>query len=118
MSLLNKEVYTVGFDSLIYDNSHTVDGAVVMVAVPAGGEGIIKKGQVIDFADGSYSVHKEGGMPSVIAAEDTEYAEGDAEVAVQVYTSGAFRAERIIYGPGLITDTDTALLRTQNIYLK
>lgn len=117
MSLLNKEVYTVGFDSLIYDNSHLADGTVAMVTVPKDQAGTIKKGQVIDVADGVYSIHASGGEPSVVAAESAEYTADDTEVAVEVYTSGALREGMIVCDPEL-TAEEIELLRTKNIYLK
>jgi len=117
MAVLNREAYTVGFDSLIYDNSHPADGTVVMVTVSEGTKGTVKKGQVIDFADGAYSIHAAGGEPGVIAEESVEYGEEDTEVAVQAYTGGTLRRAMIVCDPEL-TDAEIETLRTKNIYLK
>ncbi|MCM1045629.1 MAG: hypothetical protein NC417_08975 [Candidatus Gastranaerophilales bacterium] len=118
MSLLNKEAYAMGKDKLVYDAKHPIDGAAVRVAISADGSGEIKRGQVLDCADGVYRVHAEGGTVSVIAAEDTSYSPSDdTEITVAVYTSGTFRASEVIADPEL-TAGDVEVFRAKGIYLK
>lgn len=117
MSLLNKELYKVGFDSLIYDNSHQVDGGVVRINVPAETEGVLVKGQLIDYANGEYNIHTNDGKPCVVVAEDTPYAKEDQSIPAQVYTSGTLCANKIVCDPELSVK-DYEELKSKNIYLK
>lgn len=117
MALLNKQAYAVERDRLVYDAKHPVDGAAVPVKITAEEDGVIKRGQVLDCADGEYSVHAANGEASVIVAEDTDYAADDTEITVSVYISGSFRASEVIADPEL-TAGDMEALRGKGIYLK
>lgn len=117
MSLLNRQAYAMEKDRLVYDAKHPKDAAAVRVAVSGESGGVIRRGQVLDFADGVYSIHAAGGTASVIAAEDTVYAQGDTEATVAVYTSGSFRASEVTADVEL-TVQDTEALRGNGIYLK
>jgi hypothetical protein len=115
MALLNREAYTVEKDKLVYDGKHPFDVANVPVKVTADTTGTIQRGEVLDYADGAYSAHAEGGTPSAIVAETTEYAADDTEIVVTVYTSGTFRTSEVT--PELTT-ADVEALRGKGIYLK
>lgn len=119
MSLLNKEAYTVTPDKLIYDSKHPIDSDAIAVSLGEGAasDGTISRGQVIDVSSGTYSVHANGGTPSAIAAEDTDYAEGATSVIVPVYTSGSFRESEVIADPAL-TEQNIETLRDKGIFLK
>lgn len=114
---LNKAAYEVEKDNLVYDGSHPFDGATVKVTVPTESVGIIRRGQVLDFADGTYSLHAESGTTSAIVSVSTPYAEDDTEVIVPVYFSGTFRKSACITDVEL-TVTDVEALRSKGIYLK
>lgn len=117
MSLLNKPIYEVDKDRLIYDAKHPIDAIIVQVSVPENTAGTIKRGQVIDHADGVYSIHASEGTPSMIAAEETSYAADDTSVPVTVYISGNFRASEVIADPEMTTE-DMEALRGKGICLK
>lgn len=114
--MLNREAYTMEKDKLVYDLSHPRDAKNVSITAPEGG-GIIKRGQVIDYKDGQYAIHSSGGVAAAIAAEDTPYADGDTEITVAVYISGAFRKPACISSIELET-SDIENLRSRGIYLK
>ena len=117
MSLLNKVAYAVMNDKLIYDGIHPIDGGAVEVKTPEGTGGI-KRGQIIDVtADGEYVLHADKGTPSVIAAENVEYAEDEDTVTVPIYISGTFRKSEVISDVEL-TAGDLETLRSKSIYLK
>lgn len=117
MTLLNKMAYTVEKDRLVCDGKHPIDATAVQVTVESDTDGVLKRGQLLDFENEVYSIHAEGGTPSVIVAEDAEYASDDAEVTAAVYVSGTFRAGEIISEPE-ITVADIENLRSRGIYLK
>ena len=112
---VNNEVYTLEKDSLVYDTSHPRDAKNITLA--SSGAGVIKRGQVVDYADGAYTLHTEGGVAAGIVAADTAYTAEDTEITVPVYISGTFRASACISGEGLTT-ADTENLRSKGIYLK
>lgn len=114
--MLNREVYTMEKDKLVYDLSHPRDAKNVSVTVPEG-EGIIKRGQVIDYKDGQYAVHASGGVAAAIIAEDTIYTDGDTEITAAVYISGTFRSSACISDTELAA-ADIENLRSKGIYLK
>lgn len=115
MRQLNKEAYEVTKDSLIYDSRHPIDAVNVTVEVTDAG--MLLRGQVLDFADGKYSIHKSGGTVSVIVAENTAYTAEDTTVAVPAYTSGTFRMSACITEDEL-SETDIETFRSKGIYLK
>lgn len=119
MSELNKEVFTVEPDSLIYDGKHPIDCDAVKITLSGGalGGGTIKRGQVIDENAGAYDIHAENGTPSVVAAEDTAYDEEAETVVVPVYTSGTLRKSKLVAEPEL-TEADAETLREKGIFLK
>jgi hypothetical protein len=114
---LNQQAYEVKADSLVYDGSHPLDGDVYEVDVPGNAAGVIVKGQVIDIKDGGYEIHKSGGTPAAVAAEDTDYEGTEGKIPVEVYTHGALRWSMIVADPEL-TDTDLETLREKGIVLK
>ncbi len=114
--VLNKEVYVAEKDNLIYDMSHPKDAKLVPVSLPEGA-GEVKRGQVIDYADGKYTIHASGGFAAAIAAETIKYAESDTEMPVPVYTSGTFRTSACVSDAELAT-VDIENLRSKGIYLK
>ncbi|RKI24666.1 hypothetical protein D7V82_14665 [bacterium 1xD8-6] len=114
---LNQKAYSVEPDNLIYGHSHPVDADNATVSVPEGTAGVLARGQVLDFSEGAYMPHAEGGKASVIVAEDTAYAEDNTEVTVPVYISGCFRKSACIAGTDL-TVSDEEELRAKGIYLK
>lgn len=117
MSLLNKQAYVMEKDKLVYDARHPIDAAAVQVTVTSDEGGEVKRGQLLDYSDGEYSIHSEGGEASVIVAEDTSYESDDSEITVAVYISGTFRTSEVIADPD-ITDADIETLRGKGIYLK
>lgn len=117
MALLSRQAYEVEKDKLVYDAKHPIDTKVVQVSITANEAGIIKRGQVIDCADGVYSIHAAAGEVSVIAEEDTSYAADDTEIAVPVYITGSFRASEVIVAPEL-TAADIETFRSKGIILK
>ena len=117
MALLNKKAYAVEKDRLVYDAKHPIDASAIQVKITADKEGVIKRGQVLDFAGGDYSVHAADGEVSVIVAEDAEYAADDTEITVAVYITGTFRASEVISEPEL-TAGDIEVFRGKGIYLK
>lgn len=117
MSLLNRPAYAVEKDKLIYDAKHPIDAGTVQLTIIADTNGVIRRGQLLDCADGVYSIHAAGGEASVIVAEDTSYASDDTEITVVVYSSGTFRASEIIADPE-IEAADVETLRGKGIYLK
>ncbi len=119
MSILNSPAYTVGKDKLIYDGTYPIDGNAIVLTITADADGVIKRGNVIDFDKDSeeYSPHKEGGVPNCIAAENTEYTAEDTVVVVPIYISGTFRTSAIIADPEL-KEADREALRSVGIHLK
>ena len=119
MSILNSPAYTVGKDKLIYDGTYPIDGNAIVLTITADADGVIKRGNVIDFDKDSeeYSLHKEGGVPSCIVADDTEYSAEDTAVVVPSYISGTFRASEVIADPEL-NEADVETLRSVGIHLK
>lgn len=117
MGLMNRDAYSVQHDRLIYDGKIPIDIKNIVVSITASTNGVIKRGQVIDVAAGTFSLHAASGAPSCIAAQDTEYAADDSEVVVPCYISGNFHTGGVIADPAL-TDTDVETLRTKNIILK
>lgn len=114
---LNNEVYEVKKDNLVYDSSHPIDARDVTVTVPLESVGTLRRGQVLDVAEGNYTIHAEGGSVSVIVAESTPYAADDTSVVVPVYLSGAFRKSACVTDVEL-TDGDVEAFRSKGIYLK
>lgn len=116
---MNKTAYKVEGDRLLYDNSHPFDARNVLIVVPEGSSGTLKRGQVLDFdsAEGRFSVHAAKGTVSCILAEDAAYAEDDTDVIAAVYMSGAFRKSACVTDAEL-TEADVEVLRSKGIYLK
>lgn len=116
---MNREVYEVGQDDLLYDSSHQRDASNVNLKVPAGKAGTLKKGQIIDFVASTkeYESHVESGSASCILTQDTEYAADDTTVVATVYISGSFRKSKVVTDVAL-TDVDIETLRSKGIYLK
>ncbi|MFG6330042.1 MAG: hypothetical protein K1W06_11350 [Lachnospiraceae bacterium] len=112
---LNNEVYKMEKDNLVYDMSHPLDAKNITIALE--GEGVVKRGQVICYADGAYTLHSAGGVAAGIVAEDTPYTAEDTEITVPVYISGTFRTSACISGVEL-TMADIENLRSKGIYLK
>ncbi len=117
MSSLNNIAYTVEKDKLVYDMKHPIDATAVQVAIESCANGVLKRGQLLDFDNDAYSIHSESGTPSAIVARDATYTSDDTEVVVAVYTSGSFRASEVISDPE-ITIADIEGLRSKGIYLK
>lgn len=117
MGLMNREAYEVKTDSLIYDGRHPVDARNVQVSITPTTDGMIRKGQVIDEADGVFSLHAQSGTPSCIAAGNVSYAADDTDVIVPCYISGTFHAKKVIAEQEL-TAADAEMLRTKGIILK
>lgn len=117
MSLLNKQVYAMEKDKLVYDAKHPVDVKAVQVTITANEAGKLKRGQLLDCTAGEYSVHEEDGDASAIVAETTSYSSDDTAVTAVVYISGTFRTCEVIADPE-ITDKDIEALRGKGIYLK
>lgn len=117
MTELNKTAYEIEKDKLIYDSKHPVDVANVEVTLPGTAAGDIERGQLLDAADGVYTIHDENGEPSAIVAEPTSYAEDDTSIVATVYTSGSFRQSEVIASPK-ITAAHIDVLRCKGIYLK
>lgn len=117
MALLNKQAYVMEKDKLVYDAKHPIDVAAVQVKITAEKSGVVKRGQILDCADGVYSVHVKDGKVSVIVAEDTSFAADDTEITVVVYVSGTFRISEVISDSEL-TEGDIEALRGNGIYLK
>lgn len=117
MSLMNKDAYNMQPEHLIYDGKHPVDAKNIVVAITPTADGVIRRGQVIDAADGAYALHAKSGTPSCIAAADVEYAADDTDVIVPCYITGTFHADAVIADPEL-TDADKETLRTRGMILK
>ncbi len=117
MKQMNKEVYNVEPDGLIYDFCRPVDAININVTLEAGKGGILKRGQLIDFADGSYTPHQADGAANCIVSDDTVYTATDNSVVVSVYICGNFRTDRVISDVDL-TETDIDNLRIHGILLK
>lgn len=119
MSILNSHAYAVKKDKLVYDATYPIDADAVQVTISADAGGVIRRGTILDFdqAKEEYTLHEQGGTPSRIVAEDTEYETGDTEVIVPTYAGGTFRASEIHSDPYL-TETDIEALRGVGIHLK
>lgn len=117
MGLMNKDAYSVQPDRLVYDGRQPVDARNVVVSITSEEDGVIKRGQVIDEAEGVYKLHAEAGVPSCIAAEDVEYASDDTDVIVPCYISGTYHADAVIASPEL-TESNMETLRAKGIILK
>lgn len=117
MGLMNKDAYSVQPDRLVYDGRQPVDARNVVVSVTSEEDGVIRKGQVIDEAEGIYKLHAAGGAPSCIAAEDVEYAADDTDVIVPCYITGTYHADAVTASPEL-TESDMETLRAKGIILK
>lgn len=119
--LLNKESYEVGYNDLIYDGSHPVDGTAVTVTLSsaATADGSISAGQVIDWdsTDDEYGLHAASGNVFGIVSEDTEYEAGDTEVVCAVYTTGTIRLSKVVTDVDL-TSSDIETFREKGIFLK
>lgn len=116
-NLLNRKVAEVVPDRLVYDTKHPIDGTNVVIDLDGSSDGVLKRGQIIDYDGESCQVHAENGKVSYIVAADTLYSTEDTEVVVQVYTSGSFRLDACIADP-VLTDTDLDNFRALGIYLK
>ena len=118
-SILNRPAYTVEKDRLIYDGTYPIDGDAVPVTITADTDGVIKRGTIIDFDETTrkYTIHKEGGTPNRIAAEDTEYVASDTVVIVPNYAGGTFRTSEVAADPEL-TGVDIEALRGVGISTK
>ncbi len=117
MALLNKEAYVATPDNLIYDSKHPIDAENLEVTLDVSAAGTVKRGQIIDVSSGAYSIHANGGTPSAVVAEDTDYAADDTKVVVPCFVSGTFRLSEIIADPDL-TEANLELLRSKGIFLK
>lgn len=115
--LLNGEAYEVNADRLVYDMSHPLDAANATCTPPENEAGEFRRGEVMDFKDGKFVRHTDGGDAAVIVAETTPYAADDLDVIVPVYVSGTFRESEVISGVSL-SSGDREKLRGKNIYLK
>lgn len=115
--IMNKEVYEVSQDRLIYDASHPLDAAVVTFHTPDGAEGCLKRGEVLDYSEGKYVKHTSEGKPGAIVAENASYAADDTDISVTVYISGTFRHAECISDVAL-EEKDVVELRSNGIYLK
>ena len=117
MNRINNEVYNVEPDGLIYDFCRPVDAKNINVTLTAKASGVLKRGQLIDFADGSYTPHQAGGAANCIVSDDVAYSASDSSIVVSVYICGNFRTDRIISDEDL-TETDIDNLRIHGILLK
>lgn len=119
MSLLNKEAYELKGDGLIYDYYGLIDGKTLTVSLDGTTAGVLKRGQLIDFdaSTGTYKKHVSGGVANCIVEHDIEFATGEKEIVVSVYTGGNFRTSKVI-SDSEITVTDKENLRSKNIILK
>lgn len=119
MRALNNQAYVIEKDKLIYDGTYPIDGDAVPVVITADTDGVIRRGTIIDFnrESGEYTIHKEGGIPNRIVAEDAEYAAEDTAVVVSTYAGGTFRTSEIIAEPDL-GEADIETLRGLGIHLK
>ncbi len=117
MEQLNKEAYRMEPNSLIYDFHRPIDAKNIVIGLTAGKEGVLKRGQLIDFADGTYTLHTEGGVANCLVSDDVSYTAADTEVVASVYISGNFRANKVITDVEL-TETDADNLRIHGICLK
>lgn len=116
MTMLNKMAYVVEKDKLIYDFSHPLDGMNFTVKIEADTNGVIQRGELLDIAeDGTYTVHKEAGVPCAIVSENAEYAADDTEIIVSAYISGTFRKSEI---KAELDTAEVEELRSKGIYLK
>ena len=113
---LNQETYEVNKDNLIHDYLRIIDAKNVTVHVETGG-GTIKRGQIIDFSEGKFKLHKDGGTANCICAADTTYTADETEVIVSVYISGNYRKAYCISDVDL-NETDVENLRSSGIILK
>lgn len=117
MQQLNTEGYSVGTDNLIAGNSQHISGRVVEIAVSAGTVTKIKRGQVIDVANGVYALHAKSGTPAAIVATTIAVEASETKVPVEVYESGEFN-EMALISAEAITAADKETLREKNIILK
>lgn len=117
MTRLNKDAYDVGYNSLIYDYLRPIDAKNIVVTLSGEKAGVLKRGQIIDFADETYTPHADGGAANCLVSDDVSYKEGDTEVVVSVYINGDYRASKVITDVEL-TETDMDNLRIHGIILK
>lgn len=117
MKRLNEEAYRMEPNALIYDFHRPIDAKNVVVKLPEGKAGVLKRGQLIDFVDGEYTPHAEDGVANCLVSDDVSYTETDTEAVVSVYISGNFRANKVITEAEL-TETDADNLRIHGICLK
>lgn len=117
MKTLNDEAYRMEPNPLIYDFYRQIDAKNVVIKLPGGKTGVLKRGQLIDFADGEYSIHAENGVANCLVSDDVYYADTDTEVVASVYISGNFRKNKVITDAEL-TETDADNLRIHGICLK
>lgn len=117
MGDLNKKAYDCATDNLISDIKHAVDIRAFPISLTAGSKGIIKRGQVIDIADGKFKMHESGGKVNCIVAEGTEYSETDDNVICPVYITGDFNMSALISEVEL-TDNDIEVFRGLGIFVK
>lgn len=117
MRELNREAYRMEPNPLIYDFYRQIDAKNVVIKLTDAKAGVLKRGQLIDFADGEYTPHTEGGAANCLVSDDVSYKETDTEVVVSVYISGNFRANKVITD-AVLTETDADNLRIHGICLK
>lgn len=117
MKQLNEEAYRMEPNPLIYDFHRPIDAKNIVIRLTAGKEGVLKRGQLIDFANDTYTPHTEGGLANCLISDDVSYAVTDTEVVASVYISGNFRANKVITDVEL-TETDADNLRIHGICLK
>lgn len=117
MKQLNEEVYRMEPNPLIYDFYRPIDAKNVVIKLSGGKTGVLKRGQLIDFADDEYTIHAEGGVANCLVSDDVHYTDTDTEMVVSVYISGNFRKNKVITDAEL-TETDADNLRIHGICLK
>lgn len=115
---MNKLVGDHDNDELIYDGRTPVDAKLVEFSNTDGVASKLEVGSILYLTASSvFSRHAADGEPSVIVAEETEYAADDATTQIPVYTSGTFSLNKIITSTAL-TAANIETLREKNIILK
>lgn len=111
-----KKEYEIGSDNMILDGQKQDVKNITVDVSGKTSDGVVSKGQVLDLAEGKYTVHAENGDVNCIAAGNAEYKAEDASVVVPCYITGSFRKSALVTDVAL-TEKDEERFRELGIIL-
>lgn len=110
--MLNRDLGTVGYDNLVIRAGDV--GHVELAA----GQGILKRGSIINDDGKLYNGSADGKQPLYILCDDTE-TDDTEETTASVYKNGNYIRNSLIVATGYtLTDADVEELRKVNIIVE